>query len=118
MIQASVAIEVQTAQDNCPSDPRRAAVDFRPLTQRDEQTLQLAPATVDQPFPFPVGMATAELAYVKAGPNTTDLTLKLSLAGGATVLTIPHGAAVALYGVTALYLSSVLGGRVEVVVAG
>lgn len=118
MISANAQVVVSTQQDNEPFDPETACASFRPLTQRDEQTLQLPALTVNQQVPFPVGMATAAMAYVKAAPGTTDLTLKLSLAGGATVLTIPPGAAVVLYGITAIYLSSALGGRADVVVAG
>lgn len=118
MISASAAVQVATRQDNEPADEETACAEFRPLTQRDEQTLQLAPAAVDQQVPFPPGMATAVLAFIKAAPNTTDLTVKVSLAAGATVLTVPSGAGQPLYGITAIYLSSVLGGRVDVVVAG
>lgn len=118
MISATATVTVQTQQDNEPADQEIASADFRPLAQRDEQTLQLAPTAVDQQVPFPVGMAVAALAYVRAAPNTTDLTFKVSLAAGATVHTVPPGAAAVLYGVAAIYLSSVLGGRVDVVVAG
>ena len=47
-----------------------------------------------------------------------DLTVQVSTASGSTVLSVPLGAVQPLYNVTALYISSVLGGVILYAVGG
>lgn len=65
-------------------------------------------------LPLPVGSSPAAFVAVSA-LAMQDLTVKLSTAVGATVLTVPAGNTIILYGVTALYVSSVLGGQAQVI---
>ena len=66
-------------------------------------------------IPLPVGMTAANFVAITA-TNMTDLTVQFSLAVGSTVLSVPMGATVRVYGVTAVYVNSVKGGLMQVVI--
>ena len=77
--------------------------------------------TEKQALPFPNGVSTAAVAFVKAvggSGGCTDLTVQVATAAGSTVLTVPVNAAQVFYGVSALYVSSVLGGKIQYSVGG
>ena len=77
----------------------------------------LPAATANLSLPFPHGVVTAQVAFIKA-VSCTDLTVKLSTAAGSTVHSVPKGAAQVFYGVAALYASSALGGTVQYSIGG
>lgn len=73
------------------------------------------PASTSQlAVPLPAGLATAKFVAVTA-LLIQDLTMQVSTAGGSTVLKVPMGATVLIYGVTALYVNSVAGGTLQAV---
>lgn len=119
---ASVKVRVETLdsfnkEDALGAEGSLPTTTQAPINQKDRSTLNLPAATAQQQVPFPTGMATAQVVVVRAS-TTTDLQVQTSIAGGASVYNIPVGCAMVFYGVSALYLSSALGGLVDVMVAG
>ena len=68
-------------------------------------------------LPFPPGVTTASMVSVKA-VACSDLTIQTATAVGSTALTVPSGQVQVLYGVTALYASSTLGGSIQYCIGG
>lgn len=79
------------------------------------QDVQLAAASSNVALPFPVGLATAAVVVVVAA-TTADLVVKVS----GQALTVPIGQPLFLYGVaaSAVSVSTVLGGKITVLVGG
>lgn len=82
-----------------------------------QENLVLPPATVAYPWPFPPGISSASYLVVRA-KSTTDLLVQTSNAPGSPVYTVPANSSMPFYNVAALYLSSMLGGTIQVIGGG
>ena len=79
--------------------------------------LTLPAATVEQSLALPVGVTTAQFAFVKAITGD-DMKVQTSLAAGSTVYDVPAGGAMIFYNVATVYVSTVAGGKIQFIVGG
>ena len=79
------------------------------------ETLVLAASTSNLSIPLPTGLTTANFVAVTA-LACSDLVIKLSTASGSTALTVPFKQTLLIYGATAVYASTTIGGTVQMVV--
>lgn len=85
------------------------------LQARANESLVLPPSTSQQLVPLPAGMSVTNFAAITA-VSVSDLFVQFSTAFGSTVLSVPQGTTLLVYGVSTIYVSSALGGAVGAVI--
>lgn len=78
------------------------------------QCVTLAPATVLQAIPLPVGLSSAAFVAVSAG-TMQDLEFQLANTVGATALPVPANTTVLLYNADEIFVSSAQGGTFQLI---
>ncbi len=126
MVNAFPASQLSTTDTNCPGG---LAPGVTPVLQFGgfgipcatgfiSQEVLLAAASSTVALAFPTGVTTAKVVYIAAGPNTTDLIVKVG--GTPFSLQVPAGQGIFLYNITSanVSLNTVLGGLVSYAVGG
>lgn len=85
------------------------------LAAKSVQSIVVPASSSKLALPLPVGLTTAGFV-VLSSLNMQDLTVQLANTVGATELQVPPGTTVILYNATAIYVNSVQGGTLQLII--